>query len=314
MWSNQRESEMTEKPLVSVIINCYNGEKYLREAIDSVIAQTYENWELVFWDNQSTDSTREIVESYKNPKIRYFYAPEHTPLGEARNLAVEKANGEYINFLDADDVWSANKLEEQVKLIVPGEVELVYTPFKLKLEGNVDEHMIEVFFQLFTLQDKRVADYNVLLKSNFIVFSSVLLKKELYKEIGGINKDFRQYEDYELLLKCSLLTKFAIEKNSYVKYRIHGSNSSSDNRGVGYKELDQILRSLPESWDRNIALKKNKACQIWSLYKSKVLAANDFINYCLCGGFFWIMLVMKEKMIRNIIYRINRGKIRFLFA
>ena len=129
---------MTEKPLVSIIINCYNGETFLREAIDSVIAQTYENWELVFWDNQSTDSTREIVESYNNPKIKYFYAPDHTPLGEARNLAVEKANGEYINFLDADDVWSPNKLEEQVKLLVPGEVELVYTPFKLLLEGDVD--------------------------------------------------------------------------------------------------------------------------------------------------------------------------------
>lgn len=305
---------MTEKPLVSVIINCYNGEKYLREAIDSVIAQTYENWELVFWDNQSTDSTREIVESYKNPKIKYFYAPEHTPLGEARNLAVEKSNGEYINFLDADDVWSANKLEEQIKLIVPGEVELVYTPFKLLLEGDVDESMIKVFFELYKLQDKRDADYRVLLKNNFIVFSSVLLKKKLFKEIGGINKAFQQYEDYELLLKCSLLTKFAFARNSYVKYRIHGSNSSSDNRVVGYKEFDQILRSLPESKERNIAIKKNEARQLWSLYKSKALQVKEFISYCLHGGVLWIILVVQEKLKRNIVYKINSDKIRRTFA
>lgn len=305
---------MTEKPLVSIIINCYDGETFLREAIDSVIAQTYENWELVFWDNQSTDSTREIVESYNNPKIKYFYAPDHTPLGEARNLAVEKANGEYINFLDADDVWSPNKLEEQVKLLVPGEVELVYTPFKLLLEGDVDGHMIKVFFELYTLQNKRDADYKILLKHNFIVFSSVLLRKELYVRIGGINNAFRQYEDYELLLKCSLLTKFASARSTFTKYRIHGTNNSSDNRSVGYKEFDQIIHSLPESVDRNIALKKNEARQIWSLYKIKSLQAKDFISYCLHGGVFWIILVMQEKMKRNIIYKINRSKISEFYS
>ena len=81
-------------PLISVIINCYNGEKYLREAIDSVINQTYQNWEIIFWDNQSTDSSKQIVTSYKDNRIHYFCAPTHTSLGEARNLAVEKANGE----------------------------------------------------------------------------------------------------------------------------------------------------------------------------------------------------------------------------
>lgn len=305
---------MTETPLISVIINCYNGEKYLREAIDSVMAQTYENWELVFWDNQSTDSTREIVESYKSDKIRYFYAPEHTALGEARNMAVEKANGDYINFLDADDVWSSNKLEEQVKLIVPGEVELVYTPFKLILEGDVDEHMLKVFFELYALQNKKDADYKILLKYNYIVFSSVLLHKELYARIGGIKNAFRQYEDYELLLKCSLLTKFVSARLTYTKYRIHGSNNSPDNRIVGYKEFDQILHSLPESTDRTIAIKKNEARQIWSLHKSKALQTKSFISYCLHGGFLWLFLAMQEKIKRNIVYVINRGTIRSFFA
>lgn len=81
---------MEQSPLISIIINCFNGERFLREAIDSVIAQTYSNWELIFWDNQSTDSTANIVRSYHDDRIRYFYAPEHTSLGEARNLALEK--------------------------------------------------------------------------------------------------------------------------------------------------------------------------------------------------------------------------------
>ena len=84
------------QPLVSVIINCFNGEAYLRETIDSVIAQTYTNWEIVFWDNQSIDSTSDIVKSYDDDRIHYYYAPIHTTLGKARNLAVKQARGESI--------------------------------------------------------------------------------------------------------------------------------------------------------------------------------------------------------------------------
>jgi glycosyltransferase involved in cell wall biosynthesis len=76
---------MTEQPLVSVIMNCCNGEKYLQEAIDSVLAQTYKNWEIVFWDNQSIDDTAQIAKSYDDPRIKYHRSESFTPLGEARN-------------------------------------------------------------------------------------------------------------------------------------------------------------------------------------------------------------------------------------
>ena len=105
---------MTEQPLVSVIMNCFNGEKYLREAIDSVLAQTYQNWELIFWDNQSTDRSAEIVKSYDDPRIYYFYASQHTLLYEARNYAIEDQNGEFLAFLDVDDWWESDKLSIQL--------------------------------------------------------------------------------------------------------------------------------------------------------------------------------------------------------
>ncbi len=302
---------MTEKkPLVSVIINCYNGEMYLREAIDSVIAQTYENWELVFWDNQSTDSTREIVEGYKNSKIHYFYAPKHTPLGEARNLAVEKSIGEYINFLDADDVWSPNKLEEQVKLIVPGEVEVVYTPFELLSEGHIDENMIKVFYELYLLQNKQVAGYKILLRNNFIVFSSVLMGRDLFLAIGGVNKDFQQYEDYELLLKSSFKTNFAYAKEACTRYRIHGSNSSTNNKNHGYVEFEKILRALPDSKEKNVALKKNKARLIWSQHMS----AKSLMVYLISGGWYWTIVVAVEKVRRTLLFSLNRRKIEKTFS
>ena len=102
------------QPLVSVIMNCYNGEKYLREAIDSVYAQTYKNWEIIFWDNASTDTSAEITNTYDS-KLRYFKGEKTIALGAARNKALEKCSGEYISFLDVDDMWIEEKLELQVQ-------------------------------------------------------------------------------------------------------------------------------------------------------------------------------------------------------
>ena len=117
----------SEKPLVSVIINCFNGEKYLCEALDSVITQTYKNWEIIFWDNQSTDKSAEIFKSYKDSRLKYYCASSHTAiLYEARNYALKKTNGDFIAFLDVDDWWLPNKLEKQIPLFDDPNVGLVY--------------------------------------------------------------------------------------------------------------------------------------------------------------------------------------------
>ena len=100
-------------PLVSIIINCYNGEAHLQDCIESLLLQTYKNWEIVFWDNQSNDKSKKIAQSY-GPKVKYYYAENHTNLGKARALASEKAKGQYLSFLDADDLWDPTKLEKQI--------------------------------------------------------------------------------------------------------------------------------------------------------------------------------------------------------
>jgi glycosyltransferase involved in cell wall biosynthesis len=100
---------MNDAPLVSVIMNCYNSDRYLKEAIQSVIDQTYQNWEIVFWDNRSTDQSAIIVTSFNDSRIKYFLADEHTGLGKARNAALAKSTGEYVSFLDCDDIWFSDK-------------------------------------------------------------------------------------------------------------------------------------------------------------------------------------------------------------
>lgn len=102
-------------PRVSVIMNCLNGAEYLRASIESVYAQTFKDWEIVFWDNDSTDGSGEIARGYDR-RLRYFRSPATIPLGRARNMAIREARGELIAFLDCDDLWMPEKLLKQAPL------------------------------------------------------------------------------------------------------------------------------------------------------------------------------------------------------
>ena len=93
-------------PLVSVIMNCFNGETYLADSINSILNQTYENFEVIFWDNHSIDKSAIIYKSFKDKRLKYYYAKKFTSLYEARNLAIKKSKGKLIAFLDTDDLWT----------------------------------------------------------------------------------------------------------------------------------------------------------------------------------------------------------------
>lgn len=273
-----------QTPLVTVIINCFNGETYIREAIDSVINQTYKNWELVFWDNQSTDSTAEIVKTYDDKRIKYYYAPSHTTLGEARNLAVNKANGLYINFLDADDIWMPSKLEKQIELLDPGICEVVYTQFDIKFEGkdNSDSNMLEYYQGLKRYRpNAKLSTYENLLYRNWIIFSSVLFNKKLFLSVGGVNPNFKQNEDYELLLKFSLKTNIKVVEEELVQYRIHTSNNSSKNDMSYIEENRIIFNNLPKSNELKNAKYRNEVrCAIYYFRNKKfVKAIIHFFSY-----------------------------------
>ena len=112
----------------TIVLPIYGHSPWLGEAINSVVAQTYQNWELIFWDNQSTDSSAEIVKSYNDPRFHYFYAPQHTLLYEARNYAIQKSKGEFLAFLDVDDWWENDKLEKQISFSNNALSELIDLP------------------------------------------------------------------------------------------------------------------------------------------------------------------------------------------
>lgn len=131
MFSSQLPStaEQVQRPLVSVIMNCFNGERYLREAIDSIYNQDYSHWEIVFYDNASTDRSAEIAGRY-DERLRYFRGDVTIPLGAARNEAITRARGELVAFLDTDDAWLSSKLSSQVNVFLEhADIDFVYSNF-----------------------------------------------------------------------------------------------------------------------------------------------------------------------------------------
>lgn len=119
-WDCRANARNDGIPLVSIIMNCFNGEEYLREAIDSIYKQSYQNWEIIFIDNCSTDSSAEIAKSY-DERLKYFQTDKTIELGATRNVALKNVTGKYVCFLDTDDFWLSNKLNAQVRLLEKNE-------------------------------------------------------------------------------------------------------------------------------------------------------------------------------------------------
>jgi len=119
---------MQKNPLVSIIINCHNGEKYLDKAIKSVLGQNYKHWEIIFFDNNSKDKSSSVLKKYKDRRIKYFRVQKTYSLYKARNLAIAKCKGELVSFLDVDDWWLKNKLNKQVKVFLKDQtVDVLYS-------------------------------------------------------------------------------------------------------------------------------------------------------------------------------------------
>jgi len=215
---------MNNQPLVSIIMNSYNSDEFLEEAIDSIINQTYQNWEIIFWDNQSTDNSAKIIKSYNDRRIKYFYAPRFTPLGEARNFAIEKCNGEWIGFLDADDIWDKDKLflsfQELNNSSNEDNISLIYSKSNIiNKEGDITSKS--------TKSPSGYIHDKLLIEGDFIVFSSIIVKKDILNQNGNIDENLNYCEDYDLLLKvCKAYQAIGIDKY-LTSYRVHSNNITS---------------------------------------------------------------------------------------
>ena len=129
-------------PIVSVIMNCHNGEKYLEESLQSVLNQSYRNWELIFFDNASTDKSKDIFNKLKESRFKYFYNKKKINLYKARNLAISKTKGDFIAFIDVDDWWEKNNLARRKLFFLNKEYAFSYSNCFYFFEKNKKKKII----------------------------------------------------------------------------------------------------------------------------------------------------------------------------
>ena len=220
-------------PTVSVIMNCYNGEEFLQESICSVLNQTYQSWELIFWDNQSSDNSKQIFDSFDDSRLRYFFAPSHTVLYEARNLAIDKAEGQYLAFLDVDDLWEANKLDKQVPLFNDPEVGFVCSNYFVKHELKKKSWKAHSK----SLPSGYVTDG--LLNSYFIGLLTLMIRKDAFDSLDyGFDPKFHVMGDLDITTRLSLKWKLGSSQETLAICRKHGNNALVQHREKHIEELE----------------------------------------------------------------------------
>ena len=241
---------MNNKFFISIIINCFNGEKFLEQAVCSVINQTYSNWELIFWDNQSYDQSAQIIKRLRHPKIRYFLSPKFTSLGEARSLAFSKSKGQWIAFLDCDDYWDRDKLKYQVNTIKAhnGNFGFVYSNAQLFSDIIKNNRTIRISV-VKPGNKKKLPQGNIskyLFSGNFVPFASILYKRKAIIEAGNFSK-FKHCPDYYLNLAISLKNDVLAINKSLCFIRLHSSNLSKSLKEIGLLESIEVVKILAPS-------------------------------------------------------------------
>ena len=268
---------MENKPLVSIIMPAYNAEKTIVESIESVLRQTYKNWELIVVNDGSMDSTSAVVWAINDERVRLI-EQENGGVANARNNGINNATGEYIAFLDSDDLWVEDKLERQLGVLVCGKHKMCFAKTWCFRENSNQTSDCFVNISLdFDDRDK-------ILVYDFIPILTVLLAKDVLDEVGHFDETLRGVEDWDMWIR--VLQKYdAIYLDEFLaKYRISSTGLSGnfekhfiEEEKVWLKHIDlySIEISSFRQWfadkKRTIIAKQNKDIFNLLKYLSKLL-------------------------------------------
>ena len=230
-------------PLISINLCCYNSEKYLRETLQSIAEQTYQHWELVVINDGSSDATEAIVQEFQRQghPVLYQYQANHG-LSYSRNRALALSRGEYVAFIDHDDLWLPDKLERQVDIIREGaeDVELIYTRASYFRENGEEQEAVARYAGRDMPEGRILED--LLLGDDFIVLSSAVARKDACLSLGGFPADFRYAEDYYLFAGIAANYRVRCVQSVCCRYRLHGDNSTLQLKTRGCREKLEIFR------------------------------------------------------------------------
>lgn len=250
-------SEQTACPRVSVIMNCLNGEKHLQSAIDSVLKQTFQDFEIIFWDNCSTDASPDIARK-SSDKLRYFRGETKVSLGAGRNLAITQARGEFIAFLDCDDLWEPDKLARQVELFDKNpRTGLVTTDTVVFCQDKVLRRVFE------GAAPARGMVFPELVQRQWISMSSAVVRRQALADLTGdktawnggwFDEDLNVSEEADVFYRIAHDWELDYVDAPLTRWRVHGENTTLRRFAEFARETRIILakhRALYPDYDRD---------------------------------------------------------------
>jgi glycosyltransferase involved in cell wall biosynthesis len=261
---------MEDYGLVSVITASYNMANYLPMTIDSVLAQSYPNLEIVVVDDGSEDDTPRVMESYSgNPRVRYVRLEQNQGQTVAKNRGLSEARGEFLSFVDADNLWKPSKLEHQLPLFgASGKTGVVYSDAEyIDGEGALLPYVKRSYHQ------GRITDQ--LLLSNFVNFNSAVVRRECIEKVGGFDENLRMGIDWDLWLRISTGYEFTFLPEQTYSYRIWANQMSHQK-----KKRFQSAATIVDKFERE----NPKAAHSKTLAAARALIYKDSAFACAAVG------------------------------
>ena len=256
----------------SVIICCYNSEKYIEETIDSVINQSYKNWEIIIIDDGSTDNTRAIIKKFKNKNIFYFYQ-KNKGFASARNLAIKKSNYDWIAIIDHDDICLNNRLEIHKNQIIKNKDCKFF--FADTEHFNSNNEILRRNFDIFDMDkinlNKKSVCKSLLIEGCFIDSESVVFSKIESNKIKGFNENYKYLADYDFFYRMGNICNFNMSKDIVSKWRVHEKQATNLLQSTYKQELFIFYLKNIFSFHTNVQTKFELCIRIIRALVKKIL-------------------------------------------
>lgn len=234
--------------MVSVIMPTYNRAFIIKNAINSVLKQTYEDWELIIVDDCSTDNTSEVVQEYmqSDSRIKYIQRERNMGANVCRNCGIKNARGEYIALLDSDNVWDSHKLETQVNLIKCADEDVAVVFCRERIVNGETEFILPV--DGFEIENIK----NVLCQRNVIDSSTALIKKESFYKVGLFDEALPRWQEWEFFIRLIVIQNYrALFVNEVLNVSYIQSDSISRNSRKFFFSAAEFMKRYPKYFEKN---------------------------------------------------------------
>lgn len=246
-------------PLVSVITASYNRSHYLPQTIESVLKQTYGNLEYILVDDGSTDDTKDVIKPYQEDRRFRYYFQANQGQSVARSFGLRVSKGEFLCFLDSDNLWEQDKIENQIEIFESHpDWDIVYGDIQHIDEGGNPLDIPNMKRHSGQITEKLLFD-------NFVTFNTAMFRRECYLELGGLDETIRRADDYEFWLRYSTRFEFRYIPKVYAKYRVMRDQISANKEArleANRQIIEKFFEQYPEfSTDQ---IRKNTWCHFYT--------------------------------------------------